>query len=125
LQVILQSFNVKSLACFEKLKVCVDCSVHTVYGLFVYLSCMCLWMQLFEFSERVSGARMHTAYIRPGGVSQVISCFQLQLLFSGVYFFLQVCSSSSHMGLLLLIYRLTSDKISAPNVEIASEYWFD
>jgi len=35
-------------------------------------------MQLFEFSERVSGARMHTAYIRPGGVSQVIACYQIQ-----------------------------------------------
>ena len=32
---------------------------------------VCLWMQLFEFAERVSGARMHAAYIRPGGVSQV------------------------------------------------------
>ena len=28
-----------------------------------------------EFYERVSGARMHAAYIRPGGVSQVMSCF--------------------------------------------------
>lgn len=25
---------------------------------------------MFEFSERVSGARMHAAYVRPGGVSQ-------------------------------------------------------
>ena len=25
---------------------------------------------MFEFYERVSGARMHAAYIRPGGVSQ-------------------------------------------------------
>lgn len=28
--------------------------------------------KLMEFYERVSGARMHAAYIRPGGVSQVI-----------------------------------------------------
>lgn len=27
--------------------------------------------QMFEFYERVSGARMHAAYIRPGGVHQV------------------------------------------------------
>lgn len=25
---------------------------------------------MFEFYERVSGARMHAAYIRPGGVAQ-------------------------------------------------------
>lgn len=33
--------------------------------------------KLMEFYERVSGARMHAAYIRPGGVSQVINCFFL------------------------------------------------
>lgn len=27
--------------------------------------------QMFEFYERVSGARMHAAYVRPGGVHQV------------------------------------------------------
>ena len=27
-------------------------------------------IQMMEFYERVSGARMHAAYIRPGGVSQ-------------------------------------------------------
>lgn len=26
---------------------------------------------MFEFYERVSGARMHAAYVRPGGVHQV------------------------------------------------------
>ncbi len=35
-----------------------------------------LWMfeereKLMEFYERVSGARMHAAYVRPGGVAQV------------------------------------------------------
>lgn len=29
--------------------------------------------KLMEFYERVSGARMHAAYVRPGGVSLVIS----------------------------------------------------
>lgn len=29
--------------------------------------------KMMEFYERVSGARMHAAYIRPGGVSQVSS----------------------------------------------------
>ncbi len=28
-------------------------------------------LQMFEFYERVSGARMHAAYVRPGGVHQV------------------------------------------------------
>jgi NADH:ubiquinone oxidoreductase subunit D len=27
--------------------------------------------KMMEFYERVSGARMHAAYVRPGGVSQV------------------------------------------------------
>lgn len=29
--------------------------------------------KMMEFYERVSGARMHAAYIRPGGVSLVMS----------------------------------------------------
>ena len=29
--------------------------------------------KMMEFYERVSGARMHAAYIRPGGVSLVVS----------------------------------------------------
>ena len=29
-----------------------------------------LLQQMFEFYERVSGARMHAAYVRPGGVFQ-------------------------------------------------------
>jgi len=50
----------------------------------LFVSCHCLdigamtpyfWLfeereKLFEFSERVCGARMHAAYVRPGGVSQ-------------------------------------------------------
>lgn len=30
--------------------------------------------KLMEFYERVCGARMHAAYIRPGGVNQVLIC---------------------------------------------------
>jgi NADH dehydrogenase (ubiquinone) Fe-S protein 2 len=30
--------------------------------------------KMMEFYERVSGARMHAAYIRPGGVNQVYVC---------------------------------------------------
>ena len=30
-----------------------------------------MFFQLFEFYERVSGARMHAAYVRPGGVDRV------------------------------------------------------
>jgi NADH dehydrogenase (ubiquinone) Fe-S protein 2 len=37
--------------------------------------------KLFEFYERVSGARMHAAYIRPGGVSQDIPLGLLHDLF--------------------------------------------
>lgn len=29
-----------------------------------------VYWQMFEFYERVSGARMHAAYVRPGGVAQ-------------------------------------------------------
>lgn len=32
--------------------------------------------QMFEFYERVSGARMHAAYVRPGGVHQVHQLFR-------------------------------------------------
>lgn len=36
---------------------------------------------MFEFYERVSGARMHAAYVRPGGVHQVSdSSFQRSML---------------------------------------------
>jgi NADH dehydrogenase (ubiquinone) Fe-S protein 2 len=31
--------------------------------------------KMMEFYERVSGARMHAAYVRPGGVNQVLSIF--------------------------------------------------
>lgn len=34
-----------------------------------------------EFYERVSGARMHAAYFRPGGVSQDIPASLLQDIF--------------------------------------------
>lgn len=33
--------------------------------------------KMMEFYERVSGARMHAAYIRPGGVSQVRKYYEL------------------------------------------------
>jgi NADH dehydrogenase (ubiquinone) Fe-S protein 2 len=42
-----------------------------------------------EFYERVSGARMHAAYIRPGGVSQDLP---LGLL-DDIYFFISTFSS--------------------------------
>lgn len=45
--------------------------------------------KLLEFYERVSGARMHSAYIRPGGV-----CFDLNLyLLNDIYIFVQKFSS--------------------------------
>ena len=36
----------------------------------VSLFCVAFCWQMFEFYERVSGARMHAAYVRPGGVAQ-------------------------------------------------------
>ena len=37
--------------------------------------------KMMEFYERVSGARMHAAYVRPGGVSLVrIFCSSIELL---------------------------------------------
>ena len=37
-----------------------------------------LCLQMMEFYERVSGARMHAAYIRPGGVAQVTKQFMAE-----------------------------------------------
>ena len=39
-----------------------------------------LCLQMMEFYERVSGARMHAAYIRPGGVAQVTKQFMAEAL---------------------------------------------
>jgi len=46
-----------------------------------------------EFYERVSGARMHAAYVRPGGVSMVSTQSSLRIifhryLFIGLYLYL-------------------------------------
>jgi NADH dehydrogenase (ubiquinone) Fe-S protein 2 len=45
--------------------------------------------KIMEFYERVSGARMHAAYIRPGGVSQDIPLGLLEdiYLFCNQFFF--------------------------------------
>lgn len=40
-------------------------------------------IQMFEFYERVSGARMHAAYVRPGGVHQVSSPQPLSMPLEG------------------------------------------
>ena len=37
----------------------------------LFFSCMLCLLQMMEFYERVSGARMHAAYVRPGGVALV------------------------------------------------------
>ena len=42
-----------------------------------------------EFYERVSGARMHAAYIRPGGVSQDLPIGLIQ----DIYLFIQSFNS--------------------------------
>ena len=43
--------------------------VHFKFKLYTKISLLCF--QLMEFYERVSGARMHAAYVRPGGVALV------------------------------------------------------
>lgn len=45
--------------------------------------------KMMEFYERVSGARMHAAYIRPGGVSQVTATqqFHKRRYYLNRYFF--------------------------------------
>lgn len=42
--------------------------------------------KMMEFYERVSGARMHAAYIRPGGVSQVLGNYYYFLIFNIHYY---------------------------------------
>ena len=51
--------------------------------LFFYLTLFFEFLcpQLMEFYERASGARMHAAYVRPGGVSQVIYLIYLKSMF--------------------------------------------
>lgn len=44
--------------------------------------------KLMEFYERVSGARMHAAYIRPGGVALVILFLKKNCNFFNKYRFL-------------------------------------
>lgn len=48
-----------------------------------------------EFYERVSGARLHAAYVRPGGVSQV-RCFKgyfcvMSLALSATFVVIDLC----------------------------------
>jgi NADH:ubiquinone oxidoreductase subunit D len=45
-----------------------------------------------EFYERVSGARLHAAYIRPGGVSQDLPLGFLNDLYSFVKVFIKTLS---------------------------------
>lgn len=40
-----------------------------------------------EFYERVSGARMHAAYVRPGGVSQDIPIGIVEDIYNFIYQF--------------------------------------
>ena len=63
-------WSVKRWTCYHGLRLGLnlDTSLHvTKYTGFVFI----LLIQLCEFYERVSGARMHAAYVRPGGVDRV------------------------------------------------------
>ena len=44
-------------------------SLLVIVEMYIHIHCTLHW-QMFEFYERVSGARMHAAYVRPGGVAQ-------------------------------------------------------
>jgi NADH:ubiquinone oxidoreductase subunit D len=55
--------------------------------------------KMMEFYERVSGARMHAAYIRPGGVNQV--CFM----------FIYVAEVSGILGCVLLRLQRFCDTV--------------
>jgi NADH dehydrogenase (ubiquinone) Fe-S protein 2 len=56
-----------------------------------------------EFYERVSGARMHSAYIRPGGVSNDLPVG----LLDDIYLFLQgFCSRIDELEELLTYNRI-------------------
>lgn len=56
-----------------------------------------------EFYERVSGARMHAAYIRPGGVSQELPNGLLEDIYS---FIIQFNSRINEMEELLTNNRI-------------------
>jgi len=56
-----------------------------------------------EFYERVSGARMHAAYIRPGGVNQDLPLGLLDDIF---FFIKQFCSRIDEIEELLTDNRI-------------------
>lgn len=58
---------------------------------------------MFEFYERVSGARMHAAYIRPGGVHQVgILLFCSVVLYDSVFSLIKCTYDKNNISLTLL-----------------------
>lgn len=68
--------------------------------------------KLMEFYERVSGARMHAAYIRPGGVSLVCYCYcQFDISVSLLYYIynFRICLSVLWMTFMNLLTNLEND----------------
>lgn len=61
--------------------------LHTSRSQFVDIS-----LQMMELYERVSGARMHAAYIRPGGVAQVRNVDETTYIIT-------LCNSCNYMQL--------------------------
>lgn len=64
--------------------------------------------KLMEFYERVSGARMHAAYIRPGGVAKNISSF---LLYDIIYFCRQFRYRIDEIEDMLTNNRIWNDRL--------------
>ncbi|XP_033117317.1 NADH dehydrogenase [ubiquinone] iron-sulfur protein 2, mitochondrial-like [Anneissia japonica] len=74
--------------------------------------------KLFEFSERVSGARMHAAYVRPGGVQQDLPIG----LMDDIYDFLSKFSDRiDEMEEMLTFNRIWKDRLIGIGVVTAEE----
>lgn len=69
--------------------------------------------KMMEFYERVSGARMHAAYIRPGGVNQVISYRVYYICFIK---YIRVYVKNLLIWQNLLLFQ---DRVENPNIYIA------
>ena len=80
--------------------------------------------KMLEFYERVSGARMHAAYIRPGGVNQDVPFFLLEDIFN---FLKQFNSRLDEIEELLINNRIWKQRlvdIGVVSKDIALNYGF-
>lgn len=80
--------------------------------------------KLFEFSERVSGARMHTSYVRPGGVSQDLPLGLLDDIDKWCYGCLQVINEVDDVLTENRIWKLRTKDIGIVSAEDAINWGF-